>query len=139
MLHLTDVNMIKTSTWYLGFIFHPFCMRVSSLPIDGPALRATALMSYAGWLIDNTNTTFVNSNIWPILKLDLDYTANYWNQSTYDLWEEVHSSSFFTTAVQHRALRTGAALASKLGQTSVASVYSTQADNVLCFLQVRFA
>ena len=113
-------------------------MRVSPLPIDGPALRATALMSYADWLIDNSNISFVNSNIWPVLKLDLDYTANYWNQTTFDLWEEVNSSSFFTTAVQHRALRTGAALAKKLGQTSVAFAYSTQAHNVLCFLQVRF-
>lgn len=114
-------------------------MRVSSLPIDGPALRATALMAYADWLIDNSNKSFVDSNIWPVLKLDLDYTANYWNRTTFDLWEEVDSSSFFTTAAQHRALRTGAALASKLGQTSVESAYSTQADNVLCFLQVRFA
>ena len=114
-------------------------MRVSSLPIDGPALRATALMAYADWLIDNSNESFVDSNIWPVLKLDLDYTANYWNRTTFDLWEEVDSSSFFTTAAQHRALRTGAALASKLGQTSAASAYSTQANNVLCFLQVRFA
>ena len=113
-------------------------MRVSSSPIDGPALRATALMSYADWLIENSNISFVSSKIWPILKLDLDYTANYWNQSTFDLWEEVHSSSFFTTAVQHRALRTGAAFASKLGQNSVASAYSAQADNALCFLQVKF-
>ena len=112
-------------------------MRISSVPIDSPALRATALMSYADWLVDNSNTSFVNSVLWPVLQLDLDYTANYWNQTGFDLWEEISSSSFFTTAVQHRALRTGATLASKLGQTSVASSYSTQADNVLCFLQVR--
>jgi len=102
---------------------------------DGPALRAIALMLYADWLIANSNISFVNSNIWPVVKLDLDYTMNTWNQSGYDLWEEVSSSSFFTTAVQHRALRSGAALAAKLGQTSVISGYSTQADNVLCFLQ----
>jgi len=112
-------------------------MRALTFSIDGPALRATALMSYADWLIANSNTSFVTSNIWPVLKLDLDYTANAWNQSGFDLWEEVSSSSFFTTAVQHRALRVGAALASKLGQTSATSSYSTQADNALCFLQVR--
>ena len=39
--------------------------------------------------------------------------------------------------VQHRALREGAALATKLGQTSAAAGYVTQADNILCFLQVR--
>ena len=52
----------------------------------------------------------------------------------YDLWEEINSSSFFTTAVQHRSLREGASLANRLGQSS--STYSTQADNILCFLQV---
>lgn len=52
----------------------------------------------------------------------------------FDLWEEIHSSSFFTTAVQHRSLREGASLANRLGQSS--STYSTQADNILCFLQV---
>ena len=94
-------------------------------------------MLYADWLIANSNISFVNSNIWPVVKLDLDYTMNTWNQTGYDLWEENFSSSFFTTAVQHRALRSGAALATKLGQTLVISGYSTQADNVLCFLQVR--
>ncbi|KAJ3506296.1 hypothetical protein NLJ89_g6948 [Agrocybe chaxingu] len=102
---------------------------------DGPALRATALITYANWLIESSNASFVTSNVWPVVKLDLDYTARLWNQSTYDLWEEVSSSSFFTTAAQHRALREGAALASKIGQTSVVSEYLEQANNTLCFLQ----
>lgn len=55
----------------------------------------------------------------------------------FDLWEEVNSSSFFTTAVQHRSLRQGAALATAIGQTSVVSGYTTQAANLLCFLQVH--
>lgn len=54
----------------------------------------------------------------------------------FDLWEEVSSSSFFTTAVQHRSLRQGVALANAIGQASVVSGYTTQADNLLCFLQV---
>ena len=52
----------------------------------------------------------------------------------FDLWEEVNSSSFYTTAVQHRALREGVTLANRLGQTSTS--YSSQAGNLLCFLQV---
>lgn len=55
----------------------------------------------------------------------------------FDLWEEVNSSSFFTTAVQHRALREAIALANRIGQTGSVSTWSTQAANVLCFLQVR--
>jgi glucoamylase len=77
----------------------------------------------------------VTSKIWPVVKLDLDYTATFWNQSTFDLWEEISSSSFFTSAVQHRALREGIALANKIGQTSLVSGYTTQANNILCFLQ----
>ncbi|KIJ62526.1 carbohydrate-binding module family 20 protein [Hydnomerulius pinastri MD-312] len=102
---------------------------------DGPALRSTAIITYANWLIANGNTTYVTNTLWPIIKLDLDYVANNWNATTFDLWEEIDSSSFFTTAVQHRALRQGSALATAIGQTSVVSGYNTQAQNVLCFLQ----
>jgi len=55
---------------------------------------------------------------------------------SFDLWEEISSSSFYTTAVQHRSLRDGIALANKIGQTSVVSGYTSQANNILCFLQV---
>ncbi|KAF9460753.1 glycoside hydrolase family 15 protein [Collybia nuda] len=102
---------------------------------DGPALRANALITWANFLISQSNTSYVANTLWPIIKLDLDYVASFWNQSTFDLWEEVNSSSFFTTAVQHRSLRQGAALATAIGQTSVASGYTTQAANLLCFLQ----
>ncbi|KAJ7625294.1 glucoamylase [Mycena polygramma] len=100
---------------------------------DGPALRSTAMIAYANWLTKNTSTSNVVNTLWPVIKLDLDYVASNWNQTGFDLWEEIQSSSFFTTAVQHRSLREGATLAKALGQDS--SAYSTQADNVLCFLQ----
>ncbi|KAJ3483035.1 hypothetical protein NLI96_g6578 [Meripilus lineatus] len=100
---------------------------------DGPALRATAIIGYANWLRANGNSSWVTSTLWPVLKLDLDYVAANWNQTGFDLWEEVSSSSFFTTAVQHRALREGSALASAIGQAN--SNYDTQAANILCFLQ----
>ncbi|KAF6755775.1 glucoamylase [Ephemerocybe angulata] len=102
---------------------------------DGPALRATALTQYSNWLIKNGNQSYVSQKVWPVIKLDLDYTAQYWNYTGFDLWEEISSSSFFTTAAQHRALVEGAALATNLGQTASATSYSTQAPNVLCFQQ----
>ncbi|KAJ7643906.1 glucoamylase [Roridomyces roridus] len=100
---------------------------------DGPALRSTAVITYANWLLKRSSSSNVLETLWPMIKLDLDYVAANWNQSSFDLWEEVESSSFFTTAVQHRALREGAALAKTLKQNATA--YLTQADNVLCFLQ----
>ena len=55
---------------------------------DGPALRATALIAYSRWLIANGGTSTVSSTVWPIISNDLNYVAQYWNQSTFDLWEE---------------------------------------------------
>ena len=68
----------------------------------------------------------------PSVMTSLDFS----HFSRFDLWEEVDSSSFFTTAVQHRTLREGSALATSIGQADSAGTYDTQAANLLCFLQV---
>jgi glucoamylase len=110
-------------------------------------------MQYAGWLLENGNGTYVEKSLWPIIRLDLDYVAANWRQSTsvssiipwcranepclrFDLWEEINSTSFFTTAVQHRSLREGSSLAFKLERYAESRVYDTQANGVLCFMQV---
>ncbi|KAF8753343.1 Starch binding domain [Rhizoctonia solani] len=100
---------------------------------DGPALRATTMITYANFV--GASDTYVTGTIWPMVKLDLDYVAKYWNSTGFDLWEEVSGSSFFTTAVQHRALREGAKFATALGDSGRASTYTAQAANALCFLQ----
>jgi len=53
----------------------------------------------------------------------------------FDLWEEINSTSFFTTAVQHRSLREGSSLASRLERLAESRDYDIQADGVLCFMQ----
>jgi len=75
---------------------------------DGPPLRAIALMTYARWLINNGYASTAQSIVWPVIKNDLTYTAQYWNNTGFDLWEEVQGSSFFTTTSSHRgkSLRT---------------------------------
>ncbi|KIK68981.1 carbohydrate-binding module family 20 protein [Collybiopsis luxurians FD-317 M1] len=120
---------------------------------DGPALRSTALITWANYLLSEGNTSYVTDTLWPIISNDLNYVAQNWNRSTFDLWEEIYSSSFFTTSVQHRALRQGVALAQAIDQasvvsefeaqkafqavvqTSVVTEYETQAAYLLCFLQ----
>lgn len=99
---------------------------------DGPALRATALIAYSRWLLTNGGSSTVTSMVWPIIANDLSYVGQYWNQTTFDLWEEVDGSSFFTTAVQHRALVEGTALSVQIGQTCPGC---SQAPEILCFLQ----
>ncbi|KAG6360537.1 hypothetical protein INS49_011599 [Diaporthe citri] len=100
---------------------------------DGPALRAIALITYANWLVSNGYSSTASDLVWPIIRNDLSYVAQYWNQTGFDLWEEVQGSSFFTTASQHRALVQGAALASSLGTTCTAC--TSVAPQILCFLQ----
>ncbi|KAG8856251.1 hypothetical protein FRB96_006563 [Tulasnella sp. 330] len=102
---------------------------------DGPALRSIALLTYATWLEANGGSATVTGTIWPMVILDLDYVSSNWNNTGYDLWEEVNGSSFFTIAVQHRALRQGAAFATVMGDTTRHTTYTTQAANLLCFLQ----
>jgi glucoamylase len=101
---------------------------------DGPALRAISMIGYVNWLLNNSGSTEA-ATAWTYIKLDLDYVASNWGSTTFDLWEEVQGNSFFTTAVQHRALREGARLATTLGDTTRASTYSTQAASALCYLQ----
>ncbi|KAJ9492467.1 hypothetical protein VN97_g756 [Penicillium thymicola] len=100
---------------------------------DGPALRATALITYGNHLISKKKESVVKSNIWPIVQNDLSYVAQYWNQTGFDLWEEVQGSSFFTIAAQHRALVEGSTFAKALGKTCDGC--DSQAPQVLCFLQ----
>lgn len=103
---------------------------------DGPALRATALITYARWLLStgrSQDAQEAKDKVWPVVRNDLEYVAQYWNTTGFDLWEEVLGTSFFTTAAQHRALVEGAALGKQLGQQT--STYDAHAPHILCFLQ----
>ncbi|CAI7618413.1 unnamed protein product [Penicillium glandicola] len=100
---------------------------------DGPALRAVAMITYTNWLLSNGRKSDAVNIMWPIISNDLAYVGQYWNETGFDLWEEVDGSSFFTTAVQHRALVQGATLAKKLSKSC--SACSSQAPQILCFLQ----
>ncbi|KAI4600542.1 glycoside hydrolase 15 protein [Pestalotiopsis sp. 9143b] len=100
---------------------------------DGPALRATALITYGKWLVSNGYTSTATSVVWPIIRNDLHYVAQYWNQTGFDLWEEVQGSSFFTIAAQHRALVEGSNFAAQVGDSC--SYCDAIAPQILCFQQ----
>ncbi|KAF1989165.1 carbohydrate-binding module family 20 protein [Aulographum hederae CBS 113979] len=100
---------------------------------DGPALRATAMIAYMRWLLDNGGDDEATNDVWPVVRNDLDYVAQYWNQTGFDLWEEVSGSSFFTIAVQHRALVEGASMASDIGASCPGC--ESEAPDIMCFLQ----
>ncbi|EHL00123.1 putative Glucoamylase P [Glarea lozoyensis 74030] len=99
---------------------------------DGPALRAIALMTYSDWLLRNGQSAKARNIVWPVISNDLSYVGQYWNQTGFDLWEEVQGSSFFTVQNQHRSLVQGTKLARDLRVTCTGC---DQAPQVLCFLQ----
>ena len=45
---------------------------------DGPPLRAIALITYSKWLINNGYSSTALNVVWPVIKNDLAYTAQYW-------------------------------------------------------------
>ncbi|ETN44283.1 uncharacterized protein HMPREF1541_10463 [Cyphellophora europaea CBS 101466] len=104
---------------------------------DGPALRASAFIEATDAIfVRAPNASEIVANVyWPIILNDLNYVGQYWNTSSYDLWEEVNGNSFFTTTAQHRALVQGSILAEKLNQTCEPC---QQAPEILCFLQNNF-
>jgi len=102
---------------------------------DGPALRATAFLNLADYIIGINRTNVVQTIFWPLILNDLKYVGQYWNQTGYDLWEEVHGSSLFTYAAQHRALVQGSIIAERLGFPCEPC---QQAPEILCFLQNNY-
>ncbi|KAF2188252.1 glycoside hydrolase family 15 protein [Zopfia rhizophila CBS 207.26] len=116
---------------------------------DGPALRAITLMSYLRaynashpslWTSDSGEDWFkplydaampANSTI----KADLEYVSHFWNQSGFDLWEEIEGLHFFTVMVQLRALREGVDLAAAFNDVGAADWYSQQAGYLSSFIR----
>ncbi|GAA5924421.1 hypothetical protein JCM1841_001695 [Sporobolomyces salmonicolor] len=98
---------------------------------DGPALRALAVLQYAEYQSARGQLKEVaESKIVKLLKADLDYVAAFWNCTTFDLWEETLSSSFFTTLSHFHALSRGSAFFS--GERG--RKYENEAKKVRCFL-----
>ncbi|GAB5354373.1 hypothetical protein AAMO2058_000113300 [Amorphochlora amoebiformis] len=103
---------------------------------DGPALRAIALINYANQLIAKGRMQEVKDTLYstdlnkPGIKFDLEYVAHQWQQTSFDLWEEVNGHHFFTKMVQRKALVIGAQLANRLGDTGAGTYYQAQAKSM---------
>lgn len=99
---------------------------------DGPALRATVFIKLCQALIGAKKESVAKEVYWPLILNDLKYVGQYWNDTGYELWEEVHGTSFFTLNAQHRALTSGGYLAEILG---VPCKPCQQAPEIACLLQ----
>jgi glucoamylase len=115
---------------------------------DGPALRALTLMHYLREYNASHPTVWSSSQAADfyqplyhaamppnsVIKADLEYVSRYWNESSFDLWEEVEGLHFFTMMVSARSLREGSYLARSFGDTGAAAYYTEQAGYIEALL-----
>lgn len=104
---------------------------------DGPALRAITLIDYANQLLAENNQTEVQSRLYAgefpattIIKRDLEYVAHNWMNASYDPWEEIEGTNFYTLRVQRKAMIVGADLANKMNDGGAAVYYQQQATQI---------
>lgn len=102
---------------------------------DGPALRALLFTRFAKILLMEGREDVVRRRLYQaksdsLIKFDLEYVAQNWKETSFDLWEEVKGHHFFTAMVQRRALSEGAWLAEKLGDHGAAEWYRKQATQM---------
>lgn len=111
---------------------------------DGPALRSLTLMHYLReynashpslWRSEKSGEffgQFYTAEMPPrsVIKADLEYVSHYWNESSFDLWEETEGLHFFNLMVSARSLREGSKLARIFEDTGAAEWYAEQADYI---------
>jgi glucoamylase len=104
---------------------------------DGPALRALSFIHWARVLLDEQQTSFVKKRLYDgrspsqsVIKRDLEYVSHHWQDSSFDLWEEVQGDHFYTRMVQRRALLEGSDLAIQLGDFGASEWYASQAREI---------
>jgi glucoamylase len=54
---------------------------------DGPGLRSAALMMFAELLMNNSQASYAQSTVIPLVKNDLEWVLANWNSNGCDLWE----------------------------------------------------
>ncbi|KAN0061885.1 hypothetical protein ACQY0O_005879 [Thecaphora frezii] len=107
---------------------------------DGPALRASTLIAFAKRI--GLNDPFTTGTLYKpalnggsVIKTDLEYVSNHWQDDTFDLWEEVRGKHFFNLAVSRRALLDGAKFATSVNDPGAADWYNKQAASIKSTIQ----
>lgn len=102
---------------------------------DGPALRAITLIHFAKILLKEGEGAKVSQRLYnekpnSVIKYDLEFISNHWNDTCFDLWEETKGRHFYTQVVQRSALLQGAWLAREMGDFGAAAWYERQAEHI---------
>ncbi|MDE2492033.1 MAG: glycoside hydrolase family 15 protein [Elusimicrobia bacterium] len=97
---------------------------------DGPAEEAGTLIELARAFLAAGRTDLA-AGLWGDassgIKADLEYVSHHWQETSFDVWEEVKAHHLDTQIAQRDALREGAWLARRLGDDGAAGWYDEQA------------
>ncbi|PVU97162.1 hypothetical protein BB561_000711 [Smittium simulii] len=91
---------------------------------DGPALRAISLIKYANHLISQRKQIYFlycNSNC--TINRDLDYIVENWKAPSFDIWEEVKGTHYYSMMTQIKALEMGQRISALFGDFESAKRY----------------
>jgi glucoamylase len=106
---------------------------------DGPGLRAATLIMFANVLIAEGQSSYVNSDLVPTIKQDLDWIYTNWSSTGCDLWEEVRSDDFFWNRASFvYALDIGQKFFEKQGDSATASKCSSTKSAVAATLEAHW-
>lgn len=73
-----------------------------------------------------------------LIKRDLDYVVNEWENRCFDLWEEIEGHHFYTLMIQHHSLIKGLEIALLFGDNTSAHLYKETADKIHNFIMSNF-
>ncbi len=106
---------------------------------DGPPLRAATIILYIESMVSNGLKTYGDFEdiYWSVIKNDLDYTALYWQEPGFDLWEEINGYHFFTEIANLRALIDGSKIA-KIYNDNESSEWYLKESNIIKKFLLKF-
>ncbi|KAG2193291.1 hypothetical protein INT47_008652 [Mucor saturninus] len=98
---------------------------------DGPAERASSFILIADSILKQSgDDTYVTGTLKPAIFKDLDYVVSTWSDGCFDLWEEANGVHFYTLMVMRKGLIHGANFATRNGDATRASTYTTTANTL---------
>lgn len=105
---------------------------------DGPATAAVTLIEFSNaYLAAGGEISDIKNNIYdstsnpnaPVQK-DLQFVANNYSSTSFDLWEEEQADHFYTKMVQYRAMVMGSTFANTMGDSATAGTLDSAATAI---------
>ncbi|CAN3374376.1 hypothetical protein DIURU_000745 [Diutina rugosa] len=101
---------------------------------DGPALRVVTIARYLDVIGDKKGHKIYED----VVRYDLEYVLEHWQQPGFDLWEEIEGLHFYTALVQSRAIEVGIQLASRFGDKKLLAKLEEATPKIISFIKNTF-